>query len=232
MNIRGIYKTSLINFPGRICTILFAGGCNLRCRYCHNPKLVHNDSELQSYAVEEIIRLLEKRKSMVNAVTLSGGEPTIDPGLEPFLERLKDAGFYVKLDTNGLNPVIIRRLVERRLLDYAAVDVKTSPEKYYRLTGREVDFGLIKQTIALLENNVEGWELRTTCVPGFAEINDFEQIKYALGRVKKYYIQQFVPSKGLLDAEMSGLEPHTDKHLREVKKYIESFADLCEIRGF
>ncbi|MDR3237375.1 MAG: anaerobic ribonucleoside-triphosphate reductase activating protein [Spirochaetia bacterium] len=231
MNIRGIYKTSLINFPGRICTILFTGGCNLRCRYCHNPELVLGSHELERYSTEYILSFMKKRKRLVNAVTLSGGEPTLDPDIEPFLKELKAAGLDVKLDTNGLNPSVTKILAVEKLIDYAAVDVKTSPEKYNALTGRPVDFGTIKETIALLADFHVPMEIRTTCVPGFAEIDDFEKIHQSLGRVNRYYIQQFVPSDNLLDKEMSALKPYSSPELHERRAYIKSFADICEIRG-
>ena len=231
MNIRGIYKTSLVNFPGRICTVLFTGGCNLRCRFCHNPELVQNSSNLEIYSVEYILDFLEKRKSKVNAVTISGGEPTIDSGIESFLKKLKDLDLIIKLDTNGLNPTVIERLVSNKLIDYAAVDVKTSPEKYELLTGIKVNFEHIINTISIVQECPLGMEIRTTCIPEFTELSDFEKIGAILGRVQKYYIQQFVTSNKLIDLNMTNTKPFSAAKLHELKVCIESFADLCEIRG-
>ncbi|MCL2025480.1 MAG: anaerobic ribonucleoside-triphosphate reductase activating protein [Leptospirales bacterium] len=231
MNIRGIYKTSLINFPGKICTVLFSGRCNLRCRYCYNPELVANSNELEHYSVDYILSFMEKRKKLIRAVTLSGGEPTIDPDIEAFTKELKAAGLAVKLDTNALNPAVIERLASQKLIDYAAVDIKTSPEKYDALTGAQVDFYLIKKTIELLAYFHVDMEIRTTCVPGFAEIDDFEQIGRALGHVNIYYIQQFIPSDKLLDKEMSSLQPYPLSHLQELTNCIKTFSNTCLIRG-
>jgi len=231
MNIRGIYKTSLINFPGKICTVLFTGNCNLRCRYCYNPELVANSNELEYYSADYILSFMEKRKKTVRAITLSGGEPTVDPDIESFTQKLKAAGLAVKLDTNALNPAIIERLASQKLIDYAAIDIKTSPEKYNALTGAQVDFYLIKKTIELLAGFRINMEIRTTCVPGFAELDDFKQIGSALGHISAYYIQQFVPSDNLLDKKMSSLKPYPLSHLQELANYIKVFSDICSVRG-
>jgi len=231
MNIRGIYKTSLINFPGRICTVLFAGKCNLRCRYCYNPDLVADSGELEHYSADYILSFMEKRKRLIRAVTLSGGEPTIDPDIEAFTKKLKAAGLAVKLDTNALNPGVVESLASQKLIDYAAVDIKTSPEKYNALTGAQVDFYLIKKTIELLRYFNIDMEIRTTCVPGFAEPDDFEQIGRAVGHVNAYYIQQFVPSDKLLDKEMSSLKPYPASRLQELADYVKTFSDTCSVRG-
>ena len=231
MNIRGIYKTSLINFPGRICTVLFTGKCNLRCRYCYNPELVADSGELEHYSADYILSFIEKRKKLIGAVTLSGGEPTIDPDVESFIEKLKAAKLAVKLDTNALNPAVIERLVSQKLIDYAAVDIKTSPEKYSALTGAQVDFYLIKKTIELLTYSNIDMEIRTTCVPGFAEPDDLEQIGRAIGHVSAYYIQQFIPSDKLLDKTMSSLKPYPPSHLQELADYVKTFSDTCRVRG-
>jgi len=231
MNIRGIYKTSLINFPGRICTVLFTGRCNLRCRYCYNPELVADSGELEHYSADYVLSFMEKRKKLIKAVTLSGGEPTIDPDIEPFMKKLKTAGLAVKLDTNALNPTVIERLVSQKLIDYAAVDVKTSPEKYGALVGTQVDFYFIKKTIELLAYFHVDMEIRTTCVPGFAEIDDFERIGRALGHVSAYCIQQFIPSDQLLDRGMSSLKPYPSSHLQKIADFVKTFANVCSIRG-
>ena len=168
---------------------------------------------------------------MVGAVVLSGGEPTIDPDIEPFAQKLKTAGLAVKLDTNALKPAVIEQLASQKLIDYAAVDIKTSPEKYSAIAGTQVDFYLIKKTIELLKYFNINMEIRTTCVPGFAELDDFEQIRHTLGRVSTYYIQQFIPSGKLLDKEMSSLKPYPPSHLQKLAGFVETFSDNCFIRG-
>lgn len=230
MNVRGIYKTSLINFPGRISTVLFSGKCNMKCRYCHNPELVSNSSELKVYSEEEIIAFLKSRKTKVDAVVLSGGEPTLSPDLVSFLEKLRSVGLNIKIDTNGTNPQVTALLAEKKLIDYAAVDIKTSPLKYEELTGFS-SFGRIAETVAALKAYGVDFELRTTCVPGFAEEEDFAEIGNAVGRVEKYFLQQFAPSANLIDKSFSRLEPYPPGHFQTVRNAVLAFSDQCGIRG-
>ena len=138
MNIRGIYKTSLLDFPGRICTVLFSGGCNLRCGFCHNPDLARNSSELPHYSNEEALSFIAKRKKLIDGVTLSGGEPTLAAGLELICGEIQSMGLEVKLDTNGFNPRVLASLLDQKLVDFVAIDIKTSPQKYPRVTGADV----------------------------------------------------------------------------------------------
>ena len=129
MNIRGLYKTSLVDYPGKVASTIFLGGCNLRCGYCHNPDLALNSSVLTKIDEEEVLTFLKKRKGLIDGITVSGGEPTIEKGLIPFLEKVKSLKLLVKIDTNGFLPHIISECIEKQLVDYVAVDIKTSPLK-------------------------------------------------------------------------------------------------------
>lgn len=124
MNIRGIQKTSLIDFPQTISTVLFTGGCNLRCRYCHNASLACNDCSLQQYPNNEVLDLLQKRKHLIGGVVITGGEPTLAAGIVTFLKQVKNIGLKVKLDTNGFQPEVLKQLLSDMLLDYVAIDIK------------------------------------------------------------------------------------------------------------
>ena len=231
MNIRGIYKTSLIDYPGKISAVLFTGGCNLRCRYCHNPDLAGNWQEMALSSNEETIDLLKKRKNIIDGVTISGGEPTLSKNLFSFVEKIKELQLAVKLDSNGLQPDVLRDLVGGRLIDYAAIDIKTSPEKYRILTNSDVDFGRIAESINILRNGGIDYEVRTTCVPVYVTMADLVSIRDSIGRVKSYYLQQFQRESRLLDRSWEVIEPYSPETLRQFRDFVLSFADRCEIRG-
>jgi pyruvate formate lyase activating enzyme len=199
MNIRGIDKTSLIDFPGKICTVLFCGGCNLMCGFCHNPDLVRNSPELTRISNDEALTFLTKRRRLIDGVTLSGGEPTLAKSFVPFISDIKTLSLQVKLDTNGLNPNVVENCIHEGLLDYVALDIKTSPSKYRQITGVQVDFSRILATLAILKTSGIDYELRTTCVPGYAEPDDFREIIQSVGNVKRYFLQQFISRVPLLD---------------------------------
>lgn len=231
MNIRGIYKTSLIDYPGRICTVLFCGGCNLRCRFCHNPDLACNKPHLERTTNEEALAFLHKRRGLIDGVTISGGEPTISKNIMQFISKVKNFSLEVKLDTNGLNPAAVEALVKDNLLDYAAVDVKTSPEKYEELAGQRIDFRNIIETIDILKNSGIDYELRTTCIPSYVTIDDLARIGKLVGRVKRYYLQQFTTHVPLLDQTIQMLEPYPVNILHEFRECVSSFSDFTDIRG-
>lgn len=231
MNIRGIYKTTLIDYPGRISTAVFTGGCNLRCRYCHNPDLVLGDDNEQSFSEEEVLALLTKRKHLIDGLTISGGEPTLNRDLDQFIEKVKAIPMAVKLDTNGCAPDVLENLISRGLLDYVAIDIKTSPYKYDDLTGRKIDFSQICRSIDILRNSSIDYEVRTTCIPGYVTMDDFRAIKESVGRVKKYALQQFVTDNCLIDTRLQDISPYPVKVLHEFKEFVETFSDTSEIRG-
>ena len=231
MNIRGLYKTSLVDYPGKITSTIFLGGCNLRCGYCHNPDLALNSSVLERIEEEEVLTFLKKRKGLIDGITVSGGEPTIEKGLIPFLEKVKSLKLLVKIDTNGFFPHIISACIENKLIDYAAVDIKTSPEKYPSLTGMNLSFDAILSTLNILRGSDTEHELRTTCVPGFVTVDDIKRIGESIGPVKKYYLQQFVNTNTLLDSEIETLTPYSIDYLYELKGEAEKFSSFCGIRG-
>jgi len=231
MNIRGLYKTSLIDFPGRISAVLFTGGCNLRCRNCHNPKLAENSRDLDLFGNSEILDVLNSRKNLIDGVTITGGEPTLSKNLLPFIERVKNLPLQVKLDSNGLRPDVIRQLTGRGLLDYVAIDIKTSPQKYNDLTRNTVDFSTILRTINILKESGTDFELRTTCIPGYVTLDDLRIIKDLVGAVEKYFLQQFISSSSLIDESMEHIQPYPVKVLQEFRDFICTFSNQCEIRG-
>ncbi|HSV96648.1 MAG TPA: anaerobic ribonucleoside-triphosphate reductase activating protein [Spirochaetota bacterium] len=230
MNIKGIHKTSLIDFPGRICSVFFTGGCNLRCGYCHNPELACNSGSLRLYSNDEALGFIKKRRGFIDGVTISGGEPTISRNLESFIGAVKEMSMAVKIDTNGLNPEVVARLVDKALVDYIAIDIKTSPQKYDFVVGRQVDFSRVIETVETVKSSGLEYELRTTCIPKYVKLEDFGSIGAALGRVKRYYLQQFVADV-TLDESFHNLKPYPVETLYGFREYVATFADLCELRG-
>jgi len=231
MNIRGLFKTSLVDYPGKVSAVIFIGGCNLRCGYCHNPELALNNPAIEKIEESEVLEFLKKRKGLLDGITVSGGEPTMDRGLIPFLEKVRTLGLSIKLDTNGFFPRVVYECLEKKLIDYAAVDVKTSPEKYPLLTGKDISFKDVLSTLEILKNSLTDFEIRTTCVPGFATVDDIKKIGEATGRLKKYYLQQFVNTNTLLDSGIKMLNPYSADYLRQLKAEAEKFSDFCSIRG-
>lgn len=230
MIIKGLQKTSLVDFPGRISSIIFLFGCNLRCGFCHNPDLVFNNNS-ESINAGYVIDFLQKRSSLIEGVVVTGGEPAISAGLESFLQKIRDLSLQIKLDTNGLNPGIIGLLLKNNLIDYLAIDVKTSPGKYKKLTGVDVDFESIKTTIDLAREAGTDYEIRTTCVPGFVDMNDLEIIKHEIGIVKKYYLQQFVNSVEMVDPAFKDLQPYKKETMYKFREFVTGFSEVCEVRG-
>ena len=230
MNIKGIHKTSLIDFPGSISAIIFSGGCNLRCRYCHNPDLACNSCGLQGYSNDEALSFIMSRIHLIDAVVLSGGEPTLSPRIKDFTKTIKNLGLKVKLDTNGFNPDIVNDLVLEGLLDYIAMDIKTSPEKYHLLTGNDSPFDTIIDTLDILRHSGVLYELRTTCIPEYVTMDDLFAIRDKVEHVDAYFLQQFVNTT-TLDEAFHTIQPYPPETLISFRQFVSTFADTCEVRG-
>ena len=230
MNIKGIQKTSLVDFPGRISTVVFLGGCNLSCRYCYNIELAKDSNQLTLYNKNDTLFFLKKRKGLIDGVVISGGEPTISDEIADFINSIKNIPLSVKIDTNGLKPDIIEGLIKKNLLDYISIDIKTSPQKYESLTCKTIDFTNIKKTIEIVKDSRIDYELRTTCVPEFVTLEDLNIIKNEVGHVDRYYLQQYV-NEATLDPSFQEYEPYAVSILCEFRELVKTFSDICEIRG-
>ena len=218
MKFSGLQKTSLVDFPNRVASVLFTPGCNLRCPYCHNWRIVV-DPKPPFLNEENALNMLETRKKYVDAVVITGGEPTLHKELPKFLKKLKEKGFAVKLDTNGFFPQVLEECLP--YVDYVAVDVKTALEKYGRLGARSTaDF---LQTLEMLKMGKVEYEFRTTVVPGFVDIEDITRIGELVKGAKILAIQQFVPGDTL--DRNSTIKPYTSESLI---KFAESMRDYAE----
>jgi pyruvate formate lyase activating enzyme len=197
MKIGGLQKFSLIDYPGRISAIVFTQGCNFRCPYCHNPELVDPAQYGPILPEAEVISFLKKRRGKLDAVTLTGGEPTLQPDIDRFLEEIKGMGYLTKVDTNGSNPDVLERLIQGRLVDYLAMDVKGPLQKYGQIAGTEVETRKIRKSIALIANSEIDHEFRTTVVRSQLVHGDLIAIAGLLKKARLYVLQTFVPVKTL-----------------------------------
>ncbi|MDD3236950.1 MAG: anaerobic ribonucleoside-triphosphate reductase activating protein [Candidatus Gastranaerophilales bacterium] len=228
IKIGGIQKTSFIDYPNKIAATIFTLGCNFACGYCHNPELVKNGDGIL-YKENEILEFLTKRKGKLDAVVISGGEPTIQKDLPTFIKRIKEFGFLIKLDTNGTNPTMLQQLIKEKLIDYVAMDIKAPLDKYNEISKSSISTNLIKSSIdILLKKDVE-YEFRTTATQEQLSNNDFEKIGLLLKGAEKYYIQKFVASK-TLDSSFMNYKPHSDSDLQNFKMLLEKNIKKVEIR--
>ncbi len=234
MLINGLQKLTLLDYPGRTACTVFTGGCNFRCPFCHNPSLVLEPEKQPAISPEELAAFLEKRRRVLDGVCISGGEPTIHDDLPELAEKIKKLGYSVKLDTNGSRPAMLRELLENGLIDYAAMDIKSSPSGYAGAAGLpEIDLAPIEESAALLMEGRIPYEFRITAVKGIHEPADFAEIGAWLKKADKIYIQSFKDSGALLGArgrapEMSAFSgPELERLLGELRRH----AGSAELRG-
>mgnify|MGYP000545350352 CR=1 FL=1 len=221
MKFGGIQKTSLIDFPDRVSTVLFTVGCNLRCPFCHNWRLIM-EPKGPFISEEEVLQILKSRRKYVDSVVVTGGEPTIYTELPGFLKRLKEENFNVKLDTNGFFPQILEECLP--YIDYVALDVKTSLEKYRLLGADDIKVKDYLSTIEMLKEGNKDYEFRTTVVPGFVTMDDLPKIGELIKGAKRYVLQQFIPDD-TLDKSFNYVKPYPPEKISEfaevMKKYVK-----------
>ena len=224
MRFAGFQKTSLIDYPDRVASVLFTAGCNLRCPYCHNGDLVEGYTG-PFQEEEDIIEVLLERKRYVDSIVVTGGEPTMDPGLPAFLGRLRGLGFDVKLDTNGLKPDALRECLP--YLSFIAMDVKTSLENYASL-GTE-DTVSIMESIKLIMDSGLDYEFRCTVVPGFVEKETVQKMGEMVRGAKRFVFQQYKPEK-TLDPSYNNISPHSEERIGEFAAIMEDYVDKVLLR--
>lgn len=229
MVIQGFQKLTLLDYPGKMACTVFTSGCNLRCPFCHNSRLVINPSSESEFSVEEILSYLKKRQGILDGVAITGGEPLLHKDIDDFIEKVRELGFSVKLDTNGTFPDRLKDLVGRGLVDYVAMDIKNAPEGYSETVGiGGYDITKIKESIAfLLEGNVD-YEFRTTVVRELHSVFSIEGIGKMIEGAKRHYIQAFVDSGELIGFD---LNPVPKEEMIEMQKIMSKHVKLCEIRG-
>lgn len=228
MLISGIQKFSLLDFPEKTSCIIFTPGCNFRCGYCHNPEFVLPDKiqKLRNTFIPEknILNFLAQRINLLDGVVISGGEPTLMPDLIPFIYKIKEMGFLVKLDTNGNRPEVIREIIAKKIVDYIAMDIKTSLTEYQNLVGKFVKPNNILESIRLLITNDIDYEFRSTLIKEIHSSNTLEVMSDMIGGAKKIYLQTFRPDH-TLDEEFQKYHPFEKKEMDSIvltfKKNVE-----------
>jgi len=251
MQICGLQKVTLIDFPGRIAATVFLCGCNLRCPWCYTKELVLPKMvKLQPKISEKsFFNFLKTRQGLLAGIVICGGEPTIHKDLPNFVKKIKELGYLIKLDTNGSNPEMLKKLIRggtksiakrdplssltsfpqsgSSLIDYVAMDVKLPKERYQKILG--IDAKKIEKSIKILKNSGINHEFRTTVVPTILDKEDIVKIAKWLSPAKKYYLQNFRPEK-TIDPKFEKLRPYPDEDISEMQKAAAPFFEICEIR--
>jgi pyruvate formate lyase activating enzyme len=229
MKIHGFNKTTLLDYPGHIAATIFLGGCNFRCPFCHNASLVLSPEMQPTISDEEVFNTLIKRQGILEGVCITGGEPTLYFDLIDFIKRIKDLGYLVKLDTNGYNPEHLQNLIKLGLIDYVAMDIKNSKEKYSLSTGiLNFDTSKITESINLLLSSGIDYEFRTTVVKEHHTMDDFKSIGLWIKGAKAYYLQAFRDSK---DTLTTGLSSYSKSELENFKEAVHPYIKTIGIRG-
>ena len=224
----GLDKLSLLDFEDRMSCVLFSKACNFRCPFCHNGLTVLESEETIPW--NEVMDYLKLRKGMLDAVVVSGGEPTLLPGLKEKLKDIKSLGYEVKLDTNGTNPELVKQYIDSGLVDYVAMDIKNSLEKYPMTCGVEqIDEEKIKKTIKILMDSKIRYEFRTTLVDEFHKEEDMDEMGQLIRGAKVLYLQKFVERDGCIQ---KGLHEVSEENALKYKKILEKYVDKVELRGY
>lgn len=255
MIIGGLQKFSLLDYPGKISAIIFTQGCNFRCQFCYNPMLVWPSSakaaedkpkevgKIKNISPEKgeekgqalmsedgLFHFLKKRRSKLEAIVITGGEPTLHKDLPAFIKKIKQLGFLVKLDTNGSNPQILEKLIKEKLIDYIAMDIKAGEEKYQKITGKPINFNKIKKSVKIIKESRLPYELRTTLAPGLLEKNDIKKIGEIIEGADKWYLQRFQDDSDLVNPKFKGKKAFTNKEMEEMRRIGQKYARECGVR--
>ena len=253
MIFNGIEKNSLIEWPGKVSAVLFLGGCSFRCPFCYNRGLVLDYKKLPAFSEQKILLFLEKRKKFLDGIMITGGEPLLVVRVEEliaFIKKVKELGLGVGLETNGSNPVALKKLLDQKLIDYVAMDIKapiSSPRsgatkssvrriggqpssKYQELSGSKIEVKTIKKSIKLIKNSGLNYEFRTTVAPLLKE-EDVLQIAKELKGVKKFVLQVFRPVDSLIDSRLAKMKIFSREDLDAIGQKIKDNFERFEIRG-
>lgn len=239
MVIGGVEKLSLIDFPGCLAAVVFTQSCNFRCHFCYNPMLVLTNGEGESEYKEEdnsllrednLLLFLKERFGKLDGVVISGGEPTLQNDLKDFIIKLKKIGYKIKLDTNGSNPEILEELIKDNLVDYIAMDIKSSLDSYEKIIGLKTDLKKIKKSIKLIIEDKVDYEFRTTLVPALHSLEDIEKMAKEISGAKKWFLQKFKSDTNLVNNSFQGFNSFSTKDIDLFMKKIKKYVPNCQIR--
>lgn len=230
--IKGWNKTCLVDYPPYTASTVFVGGCNFKCGFCHNADLVLDFSSIPDISQSEILEHLSSKKMWIDGVCITGGEPLLYDEVVEFASAIKKLGMLVKIDTNGANPSLLKKMISMGIVDRVAMDIKTSLEEYSKVAGVSVDIENIKESASILMDSDIEYEFRTTVIPSVVGVEKISKIGNWLKGAKKYAIQNF-RNQGvkLIDGEMTDLKMYTNSDLEEMKKVASSYFDSVEIRS-
>lgn len=226
----GLRKMTLLDYPGKVACTVFTCGCNFRCPFCHNASLVRGSEEEMELGFEELFAFLERRRKLLDGVAVTGGEPLIHPGTPALLKKIKELGFAVKLDTNGSFPEILEEIIRSGCVDYVAMDIKSSPERYEALCGRPGMTEKIGRSVKLLLEGRVDYEFRTTVVNELHETADIEKAAQLISGARRYFLQNFVETDDLLSPWSSFSGAGAEK-LREMLEAARRHVPGTEVRG-
>jgi len=229
MFIGGLQKITLIDYPGKIACTVFLIGCNFRCPWCYSSELVLPEKIKKQKRIsnQDFFKFLKNRKGLLEGVVICGGEPTINNDLLDFVIQIKKLGYAVKLDTNGSNPIILKKLIKQKLIDYVAMDIKAplSVKKYGKATGNKANLNNIKESIDLIKNSKIDYEFRTTIVPDIHSREDIIMMAKQIGKVNAYFLQGFRAEK-TIDPKFKDIRPYSREYLLEVSRFFKT----CKVR--
>lgn len=229
MLILGLQKTTLLDYPGKVASTIFTGGCNFRCPYCHNRDLVMPPADVFAYSQDEIFEHLNNKKKILDGVCITGGEPTLHKDLPEFIAKIKDLGLLVKLDSNGTNPQMIEYLISNNLIDYVAMDIKNSKEKYNDIACMsKFDIKPIEESVEILKGSTIDYEFRTTIMKECHNASDMESIGKWLKGASAYYLQSYKESEQVINPVFN---PHSPETLHSFVDILKPFVPNTFLRG-
>lgn len=229
MKIHGLAKTTLLDYPEHVAATVFFGGCNFRCPFCHNGDLVLHAATSPTIPEEDVLAYLKKRQGILEGVCITGGEPTIQPDLETFICKIKDMGYLVKLDTNGYRPEILQQLLNKRLLDYVAMDIKNCKEKYEMTVAHAgLDISKIEESIEILKRESIPYEFRTTVIKQLHTIEDMKKIGKWIAGATTYYLQSYQDSPNIISP---GFTSPSREELQEMRTLLLEYIPVVALRG-
>jgi pyruvate formate lyase activating enzyme len=229
MKIGGFQKTTLLDYPETISAIIWTVGCNFRCPFCYNRDLVLGNVGFISE--EEILSFLEKRKGMLEGLVITGGEPLLQKDIVDFAGKIKKLGYLLKIDTNGCYPEKLQELINKKLVDYIAMDVKAPKDKYDNLTNVKTDIIKIQESIDIIRNSALDYEFRTTFIPGLLTKDDILKIAKWLEGSLRFYLQQFKNDTTMISSKLQNVLPYSKQELMETLNLIKPFFKNCNTRG-
>ena len=229
MLIKGLQKLSLIEYPSKLSAVVWVGNCNFRCPFCYNKDIVLNYNKMKTIPEKKIIDFMSTRKGLLDAIAITGGEPTLQKDLPEFAKKIKDMGFLFMVETNGSNSKMIKGLIDKKLVDYIAMDIKASLNKYENVAGEKVNKKNIQKSIDIIRNSGVDYEFRTTVIPKLFKKEDAVAIGKWLKGSKNYYLQQFVPENNV-DKTFERVKPYPHEKLKEFAKTMKPYFKSIRVR--